>query len=131
LNFRLLSSWSVYIVMVGVAGCASLQNPSPDLITKIPIVEIGKEKPQGNEYILFVPAGKDVPIKLSVGGSFLSEEGFAETRVKLRQDLYLYKYWSSFDGKNWKRSHRVFDTILSAGLEPAGGKVEIKVNKAE
>ncbi len=117
--------------MGGMAGCASLQTPSSDLITKIPIVEIGKEKPQSNEYILFVPAGKDVPIKLSVGGSFLSEEGFAETKVKLRQDLYLYKYWSSFDGRNWKRSHRVFDAVFSAGLEPQGLKVEIKINKVQ
>ena len=119
------------LALLTAAGCVSFQSPDGDLISRAPIVEIGQPKPQGNEYILLVRAGKEVPVKLSVSGSFLSEEGLAETKVKLRQDLYLYKYWSSFDGNHWERSHRMFDALISAGLEPEGGKVDIKFNKVQ
>jgi hypothetical protein len=119
------------LALLAAAGCASFQTPDADLISRVPIVEIGQPKPQGSDYILLVRAGKEVPVKLSVSGSFLSEEGLAETKVKLRQDLYLYKYWSSFDGKRWERSHRMFNALISAGLEPEGGKVDIKFNQAQ
>ena len=119
------------VILGSLGGCASWQTPSADLTTRVPTIEIGRAKPEGNEYILFVPAGKDVPVKLTVGGSFLLKEGAAETAVKLRQDLYLYKHWSSFDGKKWERSHGLFEILISAGMDPEGGKVEIKVNKAQ
>lgn len=124
-------AWAALLMLGGLMGCASWQTPSADLAKQVPVIEIGNNKPEGNEYILFVPAGKDVPVKMTVGGSFLSQEGYAETSVKFRQDLYLYKYWSSFDGKTWERSHGLFETLLSAGLDPEGGKVEIKVNKTK
>lgn len=119
------------IALLTATGCASFQTPDEDLINRVPIVEIGQPEPQGSDYILLVRAGKEVPVKLSVSGSFFSEEGLAETKVKLRQDLYLYKYWSSFDGKQWERSHRMFSALISVGLESEGGKVDIKFNQAQ
>jgi hypothetical protein len=121
----------VSLASIVAAGCASLQTPSADLLIRVPVVEIGHAKPQNDQYILFVPAGREVPVKLTIAGSFLAESASAETKVKLRQDLYLYKYWLSFDGKRWERSQRVFGAAVSAGLEPAGGKVEIEFNKIQ
>ena len=119
------------IMLVSLGGCASWQTPSADLTARVPTIEVGQLKPEGNEYVLLVPAGKNIPVKLTVGGSFLSKEGATETTVQLRQDLYLYKHWSSFDGKKWERSHGQFEVLISAGMDPEGGKVEIKVNKPQ
>ncbi|MCI0504546.1 MAG: hypothetical protein L0Z73_00405 [Gammaproteobacteria bacterium] len=115
------------IILGGLSGCATWQKPSADLATKIPVIEIGQPKPEGNEYILLVRAGKDIPVKLTVDGSFLSKEGATETTVNVRQDVYLYKQWSSFDGKEWERG--LFQVLISAGVGPEGGNVDIKVNQ--
>lgn len=120
----------VLIILGLFGGCASLQTPSADLAARIPTIEMGQPKPEGNEYILFVPAGKDVPVKLIVGGSFLSKEGTTETAVQLRRDLYLYQRWASFDGKRWEPSHGVFEVLISASMDSEGGKVEVKVDES-
>jgi hypothetical protein len=118
---------AVLAILAGLGGCATWQAPPADLMTRIPTIEIGQTKPEGDEYILLVRAGQDVPVKLAVGGSFLSKEGATETIVNVSRDLYLYKHWSSFDGKKWERG--LFQVLISAGLGPEGGKVEIKVNR--
>jgi hypothetical protein len=119
--------FTVLPILGGLGGCASWQTPPADLVSKVPTIEIGQPKPEGSEYVLLVRAGKDVPVTLTVGGTFLSKEGAAEALVKVRQDVYFYKHWSSLDGKNWERG--VFQVLISAGLGPEGGKVEVKMNR--
>ena len=121
--------YAVLLAAVALTGCAAWQAPDADLAERLPVVEIGQPKPDTNEYILRVPARKPIPVIVTLAGSFLTEDGAAETAVQVSQDVYLYKQWASFDGKTWRRSHGVFDTRVEVGLDPAGGKVEIKVDE--
>lgn len=107
-----------------IAACAT--QPGADLATRIPVVEIGQPKPADKEYILLVKAGRDYPVQMNVDGSFLAKTGAAETTVSVKRDVYLYKHWTSFDGKTWERGK--LDLKVSVGMDPESGKVDIKVN---
>lgn len=118
-----------YLILLATAisGCASWRTPGPDLATRVPVVEIGQQKPDTDDYILLVAAGKDFPVRMNIDGSFLAKKGAAETAVQVQRDVYLYKKWTSFDGKTWRRG--LFDLTVGIGLEPAGGKIEVKVDE--
>jgi hypothetical protein len=119
--------FAALVLVVGLGGCATMQKPPADLASKVPIIEIGQPKPEGDEYILLVRAGKDIPVNMKVDGTFLSKQGTATAIVQARRDVYIYKRWSSLDGKNWERG--VFQILISAGLGPEGGKVDVQVNR--
>jgi len=118
---------AVTVLMFGNTGCA-LWPPGEDLVRRVPVLEIGSPKPEGHEYILHIPAGQSVPVHMTLGGTFLDQTGKAETTITLRHDLYLYKQWSSLDGKTWRQSHDRFEVLLSAGLGTEGGTLDLKVN---
>lgn len=112
---------------LAIGGCASWRTPGADLATRVPVVVIGQQKPDTDDYILLVTAGKDFPVRMNIDGSFLSKKGDAETAVQVQRDVYVYKQWTSFDGKTWRRG--LIDLTVGIGLEPAGGKIEVKVDE--
>lgn len=112
-----------------LGGCASLENPPEDLLKQVPVIELGKPEPNDKNYILYIPGGKTIPIHLAVKGPLLVNPGEATTQVQLTQSLYLYKEWSSLDGRNW--THQAFQGRVSIGLAPQGGIVEVFVSRPD
>ena len=112
-----------------LGGCASVGDPPDDLLKLVPLVEIGKPEPADKNYILYIPGGKTIPVHLAVKGALLVHPGEATTQIKLTQSLYLYKEWSSLDGRNW--THQAFQGRVAIGLAPKGGIVEIFVNRPD
>lgn len=111
------------------AGCAGLQGPPDDLMTRVPVVEIGKPEPADKHYVLYIPAGKPLPVRLTVTGPLVVKPGEATTSVQFNHRLYIYREWSSLDGINW--TQHAFDGRVSFGLAAPGGIVEIHVNRAD
>jgi len=111
-----------------LTGCAGMQSPPDDLLKRVPVVEIGQPEPVDKHYVLFIRAGKPVPIHLTVKGPLFVQPGQATTQVQLSQSLYIYKEWSSLDGLNWTRQS--FEGAVSLGLAPKGGIVDIHVSRA-
>src|SRR3990167_8134443 len=109
-----LTTFAISLALL--AGCASMGSPSEDLIKRVPLIEIGKPEPADKNYILYIPGGKTIPVQLAVKGPLLVNPGEASTRVQLTQSLYLYKEWSSLDGRNW--THQAFQGRVSIGLAP-------------
>ncbi len=112
-----------------LGGCASMGEPPEDLLKRVPIVEIGKPEPADKNYILYIPGGKTIPVQMTVKGPLLVNPGEATTRIQLTQSLYLYKEWSSLDGRNWTR--QAFQGRVAIGLAPQGGIVEVFVNRPD
>jgi len=48
--------------------------------------------------------------------------------VSFKQDMYLYKYWASLDGKTWSNSHKLMNVKPSGGFDKSGGKVKIEID---
>ncbi|HYD69569.1 hypothetical protein [Azospirillum sp.] len=84
-----------------LAGCAGLMAPGADEMAKVPVVRYGEAAPAGGEHVLLYPAGAPLPVVASVSGSLLSRTGEARMEVATSRDVYVYKNWLSFDGKNW------------------------------
>jgi hypothetical protein len=112
-----------------LSGCAGMQNPPEDLLKQVPVIEIGKPEPADKNYILYIPGGITIPVHLAVKGPLLVNPGEASTRVQLTQSLYLYKEWSSLDGKNW--THQAFQGRVAIGLASKGGIVEVFISRPE
>ena len=90
-----------------LAGCAGLMPPpGADEMAKIPVVRYGEAPSAGGDYVLLYPAGAPLPVVASVSGSLLSKPGLARMEVATNRDVYLYKNWLSFDGKNWMSATR-------------------------
>jgi hypothetical protein len=119
------------IAILSLTGCASLTTPSAEKMASLPVIEIGQKAPPGHEYILHIAAGKPVPFRLAVAGDALDRPAEATAMVAAKQDVYLYKRWASLDGRHWKPSHDLFKTWISVGLDPDGGKAEIKFDYAK
>jgi hypothetical protein len=119
------------LFIIAIAGCASMNTPSSSLIDTVPVVKIGETKNVPKEHIVFIPANTEFPIEFSVKGSVFTNDISSIVMARFKQDMYLYKYWSSLDGKNWVNSHKLMHVEPSGGFDNAGGKVEVKLNFVE
>lgn len=118
---------TVPLVLAFFVGCAAVGGPPEDIMKRVPVVEIGKSEPADKNYVLYVPAGKTIPIRLTVKGPLVLHPGEASAQIQLTQGLYIYKEWSSIDGINW--THQAFAGRISLGLAPKGGIVDIYIDR--
>ena len=128
MNHQVRALLAILCVML-LTGCVSVQGPPDDLLKRVPVVEIGQPEPADKHYVLFIRAGKPVPIHLTVKGPLFVQPGQATAQVQLSQSLYIYKEWSSLDGINW--THQGFEGAVSLGLAPKGGIVDIHVSRTQ
>ena len=115
------------LVLATLAGCASIGGPPEDILKQVPVVEIGKPEPADKNFVLHVPAGKTIPLHVTVKGPLVLNPGETRAQIQLTQGLYIYKDWSSIDGINW--THQAFAGRVSLGLAPKGGIVDIYVDR--
>ncbi len=114
--------------MILFSGCASMFTPDSDLINELQIVKMGSQKPDGDEYILHIPAGTKIPVNFSLKGSLISAPIDNKSVTQLNHGLYIYKYWASLDGKNWQATGDLINMPISLDVSPEGGQIGIKVN---
>lgn len=125
---KLIASWLfVIFVTISIGGCATSNTPDSSEISSLPIIELGQEAPGDGEYILLLRSGVNIPVTVSISGSFLSKESRNSTSVQLKRDVYLYKKWSSLDGKTWGEKN--VNLLIGTGLDTKGGKVNITVDE--
>lgn len=78
-------------------------------------------KADAERYVLRVPANTDIPVAINLGGELLSKTGQAELRIRLRQDLFVWRDLVSVDRQLWRPVAEAFAGRLSLGLEPRSG----------
>lgn len=105
-----------------------MNTPSASLIETKPVVTIGEPGNAAEDHIVFIPASTKFPIKFAVTGNIFTEEASSEVMVSLKEDIYLYKYWASLDGKLWVNSHKLLHVEPSGGFDKSGGEVAVKLN---
>ena len=115
------------LVMIFVSACASMYVPDSEQINKLQIVKMGDKKPEGKEYILHIPAGVNFPVHISVNGELISTPVDSKPVTRINQDIFIYKYWASLDGKNWQPTRDLVNMPIFVGVGPKGGRVDIKV----
>jgi hypothetical protein len=105
-----------------------MNTPSSSLIETKPVVKIGGVGNAAEDHIVFIPANIKFPVKFAVKGNIFSEEASSEVMVSFKQDIYLYKYWASLDGKVWVNSHKLISVEPSGGFDKSGGQVKVKLD---
>lgn len=116
------------IILAAITGCASMYVPNADLIDNIPVVTMAGKKPGNDEYILFIPKGANIPIHFTIAGDLISAPIDNKSVTQIKQDLYIYKYWASLDGRSWSASRDLIDMPIAINVGTDGGKVQIKVD---
>ena len=108
-----------------------MNTPSSSLIETKPVVTIGEVSNASEDHIVFIPANKEFPVEFSVKGSVFEKNASSKAMVSFKQDMYLYKYWASLDGKKWVNSHKLINVEPSGGFDVSGGKVGVEINLAK
>lgn len=121
----------VGLFLVTLSGCASINTPSSSLIDEKTVLTIGSTSNPSEDHIVFIPAKTEFPVKFSVKGEAFEKSASTTVFVSLKNNLYLYKYWASLDGKTWVNSHELLNVVPSGGFDVAGGKVEVELNHAK
>lgn len=116
------------LFLAAFVGCTSLSTPTSSLIDSIPAVKVGELSDAPKDHIVFIPANTDFPIEFSVKGTLFKNELTSTIMASFKQDIYLYKYWASLDGRTWVNSHKLIDVEPSGGFDKSGGKVEVKLD---
>lgn len=88
------------VAAFALPACSTLIGPSAGEIARLPVVSYGQPAPDG-EFVLRYPAGTDLPVNASVGGTLMAEPVQSTMKVRVKQDVYVYKNQVSFDGKEW------------------------------
>jgi len=84
-----------------LSACANLGGPSQEEIARLPVVTFGQPAPENGEFVLRYPAGADLPVTAKVSGDLFAKTDEATLKVRVKQDIYLYRDRVSFDGKTW------------------------------
>ena len=121
------------LIAFSFAGCSGMMPPNAKEMAQIPIVRLGDEVPAGKEFALLYPAGMSLPVNASVGGTLMAQSDKAILHVTLKQDVYAYKQWVSFDGKTWQRSDKVisgkFEVVVPGTIDGKNpGKLSTEFN---
>lgn len=128
---NLIKKFIVTSLLVLLFGCASMNTPSSSLIETTPVVTVGEVSNESKDHIVFIPANTKFPVEFSVKGNMFTENSSSKVMVSFKQDMFLYKYWASLDGKKWVNSHTLINVDPSGGFDKSGGKVEVELNLAE
>ncbi|MGC2165960.1 MAG: hypothetical protein WA632_08110 [Gallionella sp.] len=125
----------ILIVVANIAAlsaCAGVP-PKPEELAKVPRVEFGQVLPQGNDYVLHFPAGASLPVAAVVEGNLLEHGDQATMHVTLKNDVYAYHQFVSFDGTNWLPSRKLIDIHLELQIPQKGGNnagiVRVKIDE--
>ena len=105
---------------VALTACAGLP-PSTAEIAKAPQIRFGQPLPEGKDYVLFFPAATPLPASIVVDGSLFEQEGHASFNVTLKRDIYLYRQFASFDGKNWQLGRDLIKSQLELQIPQKDG----------
>jgi len=128
---RLTKIITLSLLLSLLFGCASMNTPSSSLVDEKPVVTIGSANNPSEDHIVFIPANTEFPVEFSIKGDVFNKSAVSKIMVSFKENLYLYKYWASLDGKTWVNSHKLLNVEPSGGFDVSGGKVEVKLNLAK
>lgn len=108
-------------ITLSLSACAGLTPPNASELAQAPQIEFGQSLPSGDNYVLHYPAGKPLPVSTVVEGSLFERGEASELHVVLKRDIYVFRHFASFDGKNWQRANKLIDTKLELQIPQKDG----------
>ncbi len=116
-----------------LAGCASMQAPSPETLSNLPVVKFGDPVPADRDYVLFFPPDTPIATTVSIKGSIFAKEAEQSLNVTLRRGIYSYKNWMSYDRVTWLDGRKALKTSVGTQfpgyVHPEPGWVKIRMDE--
>ncbi len=117
-----------------LSGCSSLQSrPTASLVEQIPVVTFGQTLPATDEFILHFPAGVSIPVDVLIDGNLIQTPATQQLSVALTKDIYAYKKWVSYDGKQWRERKDVLGIRVNVKTpgpnNPDAGKIHARFDE--
>lgn len=104
---------------LALGGCASLfgppAEPPADEMAGAPVVDYGQPAPK-QPFVLHYRAGTPLTVVAKVSGTLLDKTDSANLHVTLKRDIYVYKYWASFDGRHWQLGDKLVGGLFRIEL---------------
>lgn len=126
------SQIALALLALSLTACAGLP-PSTAEIAQAPQIRFGQPLPKENNYVLLFPAGTPLPVSTVVDGNLFEREGQSTLHVTLKRDVYMFKQFASFDGKNWQPARDLIETNLELRIPQEDGSnagyLHIKMNQ--
>lgn len=125
------------ILVTSLSACSGLQRttgslPDANVLEALPIITLGQSKPAQGDYIVYLSASELITATTTVRGTLLDKADSKDVQVKLKQDLYMYKNWVSFDKKKWSKDNDSIEGNIRISLpswdHPKAGEVLIELN---
>jgi len=91
---------AAFLLCLLSTGIAAAAPPSYQALAKMPVIRFGEAVPDADHILLF-PAGKPVPIAVTIEGSLFTEAANAELTVTPSREIMIYREWASLDGVTW------------------------------
>jgi len=117
--------------LIFLNGCTTA--PSKTTLAALPVIEFGETAPANGNFILYFPAGKDIPTNIGIEGDIFQQDQHHVLKVKLNRDIYSYKNWLSYDNKNWLYGQDVLDMKLEIKIpghdHPKPGYINIGLSE--
>ncbi len=116
--------------MLFCAGCSVL--PGQTELARLPVITFGQATPEGDNFILFFPAGQPIPTDVAIVGSLLKDTSNQRLVVSLNKDVYAFKRWVSFDNTHWIDSRDALEVKLDIRLpgpeHPKPGEIKLRID---
>ena len=127
------SQIALALFALSLTACSGLLPPSTAEIAQAPQIRFGQPLPKGNNYVLHYPAGTPLPVSTVVDGNLFEHAGQSTLHVTLKRDVYVFKQFASFDGKNWQPARDLIETNLELRIPQEDGSnagyLHIKMNQ--
>ena len=119
------------LMLLSAASGGAMQPapPNPAELQALPIVRMGRATGEHKNYILYVPKGQGFPVQLSFTGKPLKGKIQQVLRATLKQDLYLYQHWGSYDGKHWQPLRQMLGIGLSMGMDNKQAFIKVELTQ--
>jgi hypothetical protein len=121
------------VVLMMMGGCATVPVSWQEQLKSYPLIELGQTPPADGNYVVHLPAGKPVPIRIMLEGDIFTRDTVQDVHASPRRDIYFYKDWMSFDMKSWRRTRSSLKTDWDMGIpgykNPKPGHIKIIVNE--
>ena len=122
------SNMLIILIFTSFLGaCVSGSPPSAESLKAMSVVTMGNPVPEGQEYVLYIPKGEPIPLEFTMTGYLLDAPVRQEFSTRIQRDLYLYKYWLSYDKQTWLPYNKVLGAKISAGMDGKKGTIHVEL----
>ncbi|MGB1109952.1 MAG: hypothetical protein ACPG4N_06335 [Gammaproteobacteria bacterium] len=119
----------ITIALISMTGllqaCSSTAGPGQNL----PVLSLGSQAEPPADYVLRIPEGRQLPLKLIVTGNVFAAPVTLNTELLTAGEIHLHGDQASADGIHWHPLNEFFAIRFSAGADTKGASITLSLDR--